>query len=239
MVVVPAGSFMMGSPQSEKGRGNDEGPHHEVMFANPFAVGRFAVTFEQWDAYADGGCNGYRPDDEDWGRDQRPVINVSWDDTKAYVEWLAKKTGKPYRLLSEAEWEYPARAGSTTAFWWGDSISTDQANYHGNFTYPTAKRAKGEYRQRTVAVNSFDPNPWGLYQVHGNVWEWTQDCYDDNYRGAPSDGSVSTGGSRRVVRGGSWGDNPGNLRSAGRHRSTPGNRINVLGFRVGRTLLPP
>jgi formylglycine-generating enzyme required for sulfatase activity len=246
MVVVPAGSFMMGSPQSEEGRGNNEGPQRKVTFASPFAVGRFAVTFDQWDACAaDGGCNRYRPDDGGWGRGQQPVISVSWNDAKAYVEWLAKKTGRPYRLLSEAEWEYAARAGSTMAFWWGDSISTDQANYDGNHTYPTAERAKGEYRQRTVAVNSFDPNPWGLYQVHGNVWVWTEDCYHDSYREAPADGSGWTSGdcSLRVVRGGSWLSDPRHLRSASRSttrsRSTTDNRFNDLGFRVGRTLLPP
>jgi formylglycine-generating enzyme required for sulfatase activity len=179
MVVVPAGTFQMGSPQTEEGHDNDEDPQHPVTFANPFAVGRFAVTFDQWNACAaEGGCNGYRPDDNGWRRGQRPVINVSWNDAKAYVDWLAKKTGRPYRLLSEAEWEYVARARSTTAFWWGDSISTNQANFNGNYRYPThglstAKEIKGEYRQRTTPVNSFDPNPWGLYQVHGNVWEWT------------------------------------------------------------------
>jgi formylglycine-generating enzyme required for sulfatase activity len=147
-----------------------------------------------------------------------------------YVEWLAKKTRKPYRLLSEAEWEYAARAGSETAFWWGDSISSNQANY----------RNEDGYRLRTVPVNSFDPNPWGLYQVHGNVWEWTEDSYHDSYDWASVDGSAWTRGdcSRRVVRGGSWLDGPENLRSAGRSWITSDNRFHSLGFRVGRTLLP-
>jgi formylglycine-generating enzyme required for sulfatase activity len=177
------------------------------------------------------------------------VINVSWNDAKAYVEWLAEKTGKRYRLLSEAEWEYAARAGSTTAFWWGDSISTNEANYDGRFTYPkcnssflsglfAAKRTKGEFRHCTVPVNEFDPNTWGLYQVHGNVAEWTEDCYDDSYRGKPTDGSAFTTGacSRRVVRGGSWHGDPEELRSATRMRAIPSRRIPNLGFRVGVTL---
>jgi formylglycine-generating enzyme required for sulfatase activity len=120
MVVVPSGSFTMGSPASEEGRGNEEGPQHSVTLAKPFAVGRFAVTFDEWDAcVADGGCNGHRPDDKGWGRGRQPVINVSWADAKAYVAWLSRKTGKPYRLLSEAEREYVTRAGTTTPFWWG------------------------------------------------------------------------------------------------------------------------
>jgi len=136
MVVVPAGAFTMGSPASEQGRSNVEGPQRNVTFGNPFAVGKFTLTFDEWDAcVADGGCNGYRPDDQGWGRGRQPVINVSSDDAKAYVAWLAKKTGKSYRLLSEAEREYVTRAGTTTPFWWGSSISTSQANYNGNFTY--------------------------------------------------------------------------------------------------------
>ena len=170
----------MGSPASEKERNSDEGPQHRVTFARQFAVGKFAVTFDEWDAcVGDGGCNGHRPEDEGWGRGKRPVINVNWDDAKAYVAWLSRKTGKTYRLLSEAEREYVARAGTTTPFWWGSTISTSQANYDGNSTYGSG--SKGEYRQKTVPVDSFQPNPWGLYQVHGNVWEWTEDCYKDSY----------------------------------------------------------
>jgi formylglycine-generating enzyme required for sulfatase activity len=243
MVVVPAGSFIMGSPQSEEGRREDEGPQHKVTFAKPFAVGRFAVTFDEWDAcVVDGGGNGYKPKDEgwSWGRGRRPVINVSWHDAKAYVAWLAKKTGKPYRLLSEAEWEYVARAGTNTPFWWGNSISTDQANYWGKATYGNG--VVGKDRQRAVTVNSFEPNPWGLYQVHGNVYEWSEDYYyDDGYSGAPTDGSVWTNGhrSRRVLRGGCWSSSPRGLRSASRGGFTPDVRNSGLGFRVGRTLVTP
>src|SRR6516162_2207229 len=149
MVVVPAGSFTMGSPDSEEGRIEEEGPQHRVTFGKAFGVGRFAVTFEEWDAcVADGGCNGYKPSDEGWGRGRRPAINVSWDDARAYVGWLSRKTGKTYRLLSEAEREYVTRAGTTTPFWWGASISTQQANYSGNYTYGT--EAKGVSRRQTV-----------------------------------------------------------------------------------------
>src|SRR5262249_39678827 len=136
MVVVPTGSFMMGSPQSETGRVKDEGPQHKVTLGKPFAVGRFSVTFDQWDAcVSNGGCNGYRPKDEGWGRGRKPVINVSWDDARAYLAWLSSTTGKPYRLLTEAEREYVTRAGTTTPYWWGSTISPSQANYNGNWTY--------------------------------------------------------------------------------------------------------
>ena len=239
MVVVPAGTFTMGSPVSEPERTSEEGPQHTVTFARNFAVGRFELTFEQWEAcVADGGCNGYKPDSQGWGRDLRPVINVSWDDAKTYAVWLAKKTGKSYRLLSEAEREYVTRAGTTTPFWWGNSISTDQANYNGT---PYLGGAKGEYRGRTVPVNLFEPNPWGLYQVHGNVYEWTEDCWHVNYQGAPANGSFWTGGdcSSHVIRGGSWDYDAGYLRSASRLGYATDTRDVWLGFRVGRTLRIP
>lgn len=241
MVVAPSGSFTMGSPSSEEGRSSDEEPLHKVTIAKPFAVGRYAVTFDEWDAcVADGGCK-TRPSDQGWGRGRRPVINVSWDDvTKEFLPWLNKKTGKTYRLLSEAEREYVTRAGTTTPFWWGSSISTDKANYDGTFTY--AGSAKGEYRQKTMPVDSFASNPWGLYQVHGNVWEWTEDCEHDSYKGAPTDGSAwttaCTNDGRRVVRGGSWNLLPQGLRSALRYGGTADVRDGSIGFRVGRTLTP-
>jgi formylglycine-generating enzyme required for sulfatase activity len=172
MVVIPAGSFIMGSPKSEVGRIGNEGPQHEVTIAHQFAIGAYAVTFDEWDScVADGGCNGYwSVDERHWGRGRRPVINVSWNDAHDYVVWLSKKTGRPYRLLSEAEREYVTRAGTTTPFWWGSSIVTSQANYDGD--YPYRGGPKGEYRHQTIPVDSFLPNPWGLYQVHGNVAEW-------------------------------------------------------------------
>ena len=183
------------------------------------------MTFDEWDACAaDGGCNGYRPPDQGWGRGRRPVINVTWEHAKAYVAWLSKKTGKTYRLLSEAEREYVTRAGTTTPYWTGITIARSQANF-GNSTVP---------------VDSFEANPWGLYQVHGNVWEWTEDCWNDSYRGAPTDGSAWTRGDcgRRVYRGGGYetSDNPTVLRAAFRIKSSSVFRASFIGFRVARTL---
>ena len=225
LVVVSSGSFRMGSPSWEEGRGADEGPVHRVTFERPFAVGVYEVTFGEWDACVSAGdCGRYRPSDEGWGRGRQPVMNVSWDDAQAYVRWLSGKTGKEYRLLSESEWEYVARAGTRTPFHTGATISTGQANYDGNFTYGSGR--KGRYIGKTVEVGSYAPNRFGLHDVHGNVWEWVGDCYNDGYHGAPSDGSAWESGdcSRRVVRGGSWGGTPRYLRSANRDGSTTGIR---------------
>jgi formylglycine-generating enzyme required for sulfatase activity len=236
MVIVPPGGFTMGSPASEPGRWSDEDPPHLVTIGKPFAAGRFAVTFAEWDACrADGGCAGYIPGDQGWGQSNRPVINVTWNDAKAYAGWLSKRTGRNYRLLSEAEREYVARAGTVTPFWWGSSISADQANYDGSHTYGGG--AKGEHRKETLPVASFKPNPWGLYQVHGNVYDWVEDCFHDSYQGAPSDGSVWTTGEciYRVIRGGSGSSEPQYLRAAFRNSTYPDNRHYEIGFRVART----
>jgi formylglycine-generating enzyme required for sulfatase activity len=229
---------MMGSPPSEKYGllDVDKGPQRLVTIAKPFAVGRYAVTFDEWDAcVADRGCNGYRPSDEGWGRGRQPVIYVSWDDAKAYVAWLAKKTGKPYRLLSEAEREYVTRAGTMTAYWWGNDIGNGNANCDGCGSQWDGKQ--------TAPVDSFKPNPWGLYQVVGNVSDWVEDCFHDGYAGAPSDGSAWTTGdcleTDHVIRGGSWGDDdPKSLRSASFGSSPHRLRSPIVGFRVGRTLTP-
>lgn len=234
MVVVPSGSFTMGSPGNEPGREKDEGPQHKVTIAEPFAVGRFAVTFAEWDACAgDGGCGRYKPGDNGWGRGNMPVINVSWDDAQSYVKWLSEKTGRHYRLLSEAEREYVTRAGKKSPFWWGASISPEQANYDGNYTYNGG--AKGIDRDKTMPVKSFEPNPWGLYQVHGNVYDWVEDCYHEDYHNAPGDGPAWTTGEckTRGLRGGSWNDDPQYLRAAYRSSSGPVYRNYDVGFRVG------
>jgi formylglycine-generating enzyme required for sulfatase activity len=229
LVVVPAYKFSMGSTDYDR-----EKPVHKVAIPNPFAVGRFSVTFSEWDAcVADGGCDGYRPDDQRWGRDRRPVIHVSWDDAKRYINWLNGKTGKTYRLLSEAEREYVTRAGTTTPFWWGSSITTKQANYNGSIEW----NGGGQ----TVPVDSFEANPWGLFNVHGNVFEWCEDVWHDNYDGAPTDGSAWLEGGDdhwRVVRGGSWYVIPRFLRSADRDRGSTDFRIDDFGFRLARTLNP-
>ena len=237
MVEVPSGSYVMGSPPTEEGRHSNEGPQHTVRIGYRLAVGVYEVTFAEWDAcVADGGCNGYRPGDKGWGRGARPVINIGWNDAQAYVRWLSRKTGRSYRLLSEAEWEYVARAGTTTPFHTGETISTDQANYDGNYTYGNGVR--GVYRRQTVPVGTFAANGYGLHDVHGNVWEWTQDCWN-GYTGAPSDGSAWESGrcDLRVVRGGSWDVFPRYLRSANRSFYDAGYRYGIyVSFRVARTL---
>ena len=233
LVVVPSGSFEMGSPSSEYGRRDNEGPVHRVRIGRSFAVGVYEVTFGEWDAcMSGGGCGGYRPSDESWGRGRRPVINVSWEDAKAYVGWLSRKTGEEYRLLSESEWEYVARAGTRTAYWWGDGIGRNRANCEG-----CGSRWDDE---QTAPVGSFSANGFGLYDVHGNVWELVEDCRNGSYAGAPVDGSAWESGEcgRRVLRGGSWVDVPRGLRSAYRVGVTSGNRGINGGFRVARTLTP-
>ena len=172
------------------------------------------------------------------------MINVNWDDAKGYAAWLSRKSGKTYRLLSEAEREYVTRAGTTTPFWWGASITPTQANYDRNYTYASGgtdmprDTFKGEYRKRAVPVDSFEPNPWGLYNVHGNVWEWTEDCWNDSNAGNPGDGRARTTGNcaQRVARGGSWGLGPQSLRSANRGRGDAEFRGNGQGFRLARML---
>ena len=229
MVAIPAGEFLMGSPETEKDR-NSEEAQHKGTIAKPFAVSKFTVTFAEWDVcVAGGGCAGYRPNDRDWGRDNRPVINVSWDDAQAYVAWLKRISGKDYRLLSEAEWEYAARAGSTTAYSWGDEIGVGNANCSGCGSEDGGKQ--------TAPVGSFKANAFGLFDMHGNVWQWVQDCSGD-YNAAPIDGSAKTasGCSSRVLRGGSWNRNPQFLRAANRDDGNPTVRYSNAGFRVARTV---
>ena len=235
MVVAPAGSFMMGSPSSEVGRDDYEGPVHRVRIGEGLAVGVYEVTFEEWDACVrGGGCNGYRPDDRGWGRGRRPVINVSWEDAQAYVRWLSRETGQGYRLLSEAEWEYVARAGSRTAYHWGGDIGRNRANCR------VVCGSRWDDKKRSAPAGSFAANEFGLHDVHGNVSEWVEDCWNESYRGAPEDGSAWESGDcrRRVLRGGSWSSRPWVLRSAHRSRGTTGDRSNDAGFRVVRTLTP-
>lgn len=259
MVVVPAGSFTMGSPGSEPQRSSQEGPQTKVTIAQAFAVGRHAVTRGQFAAFVNN--TGYKTEGGAYGwtgtewkldakyssrnpgfaqDDNHPVVCVNWDDAKAYVKWLSEQTGKPYRLLADAEREYAARAGTTTPFWWGSTITPKQANYDGNSTY-AGGGSKGEYRKTTVSVSSFEANPWGLFNVHGNVWEWCEDIWHDSLNGIPTDGSPWMQGGeagRRVVRGGSWDAPPVLLRSAYRYGNSADVRSSNLGFRVGRTLTP-
>ena len=246
LVVVPPGSFMMGSPASEAGRSDTEGPRHEVTIGYPLAVGVYEVTFAEWDACVRaGGCAGYRPEDEGWGRGRRPVISVSWEDAQAYVEWMSSETGEEYRLLSEAEWEYVARAGTQMARHWGAS-SSGQCGYANGYDrtgdqkhdFPWDPISCSDGHADTAPVGSFEPNAFGLYDVLGNVWEWTDDCWNESYAGAPTDGSPWASGdcTRRVLRGGSWHFRPVILRSANRGWLSAGNRYSSLGFRLARTI---
>ena len=235
MVVLPAGAFVMGSPNSEKYRGTEA--QHPVTIRKPFAVGKYEVTFDQWEACVKaGGCGGYSPPDEGWGRKRQPVIHMNFPDAKAYVAWLSKTTGRRYRLLSEAEWEYAARAGARTAFAHGDVISAKQANFDASSS--TSINPKGANRAKTTRVGSFAPNRFGLHDMHGNVWEWTEDCWHDEYAGAPDDGRAwtSLGCKGRVLRGGSWEDYAGDVRSAARVGSFEEDRSYADGIRVARDL---
>jgi formylglycine-generating enzyme required for sulfatase activity len=313
MVVIPSGVFLMGSPPNEPGRTDDEGPQRRVSIVS-LAVGRFEVTFDEWDAcVSQGACSGYKPDDSNWGRGKRPVINVSWYDAQAYVEWLSRKTGHSYRLLTEAEWEYAARARTTTAYATGTEISENQARFSGgtalkmrdlseklekssseldraleraeraidesnrinppdqpsaerstvleqlfpgllrapsgplfNLT-PTARSPHDAAARGGASTNpwmgtrmtgSFQPNGFGLHDMHGNVWEWVQDCYRTNYNGAPSNGAAVSDrpNCTSIQRGGAWVTEPKDVRVANRFRREPQDRSNISGFRVARRL---
>jgi formylglycine-generating enzyme required for sulfatase activity len=245
MVVIPPGKFMMGAPSNVNR--NAEHPQHEVVIPERFAVSRFEATFDQWDeCVASGPCNvpGGPPDappferarlgKDEWGRGEQPAINVSWDDAQQYVKWLSEVTGQKYRLLSEAEWEYAARARSTSTYSFGDdpAVIGEYAWYNRNSGLKTHPVDDKERKQ---------PNGFGLYDMHGNVMEWVEDCWNNNYNGAPSDGSAWTTGDCRshVVRGGSWAYSPDTLYSAFRITMTSYVHVPSLGFRIGRTLLPP
>ena len=231
MVVVPAGAFMMGWPETEKGYSDNELPQHKVTIARPFAVARFELMFAEWDAcVAHGDCS-HDIRAPRLGRGRQAVINVSWNDARRYVAWVSRMTGKPYRLLSEAEWEYAARAGTTTRYSFGD----DEAEL-GKYAWYS-----GNSENRAHPVGEKAPNAFGIFDMHGNVWEWVEDCYHDDYQGAPVDGAAwaLAGCNTRVVRGGSWNDDPRNLRSAERERDIVFDRGSGLGFRVARALLIP
>ena len=234
MVVVPAGSFMMGSPSREIGRDDDEGPQHEVTIRKPFAVGKYEVTFREWDAcLADAGCGGYRPDNGGWGGGSLPVIFLRWNNAQDYTRWLSQKTGWEYRLLSEAEWEYAARAGTTTPYYWGEDVGWANAN--------CADCGSRWGNKQTAPVGSFPANAFGLHDMAGNVSEWVEDCWNDSYDGAPSNGDAWTTGNcrKRVYRGASLYQEKKHARSANRRTSWLSNRYLTWGVRVARTLAKP
>jgi formylglycine-generating enzyme required for sulfatase activity len=236
MVVVPAGTFLMGSPASEQGRQENEGPQHKVTVGYPFAVSKFTITFEQWDACLEaGGCT-FKPAADRAGRGTQPVMDINWNDAQEYATWISRLTGQKYRLLSEAEWEYAARAGTATRYWWGDDIKLEgraMANCDGCGSKWQMKQA--------APVGAFPPNAFGLHDLHGNVWQWTADSANANYEGAPVDGKAWTGGPDphgRILRGGAWSAGPSEMRSAVRTRYPAGGRNVFFGFRVARALTP-
>jgi formylglycine-generating enzyme required for sulfatase activity len=253
LILIPTGRFQMGSPEHERKKAMEAGskqnwldretPQHWVGIEQPIALGRYPVTVGQWRAFAQ--ATGWQPAGEfNWTApgfrqtDEHPVVGVTWNDAQLYLRWLGEQTGQVYRLPSEAEWEYACRAGTRTAFYFGDSISTDLANYDGNYSYNGSP--KGLYREGTTRVGEFAPNPWGLYDMHGNVWEWVQDVVHDNYGGAPNTGVAwEEGGdqARRILRGGSWMYNPRYLRSALRNGFSAALSNGIVGFRVARNLI--
>jgi formylglycine-generating enzyme required for sulfatase activity len=237
MVVVRAGQIVEGSPSTEVGRSINEGPQHQVTINANFAVARYETTFEEWDScVTEGGCS-YSPSDRGWGRGQHPVIGVSWSDVQQYLVWLSNRTGLGYRLLTEAEWEYAARGGTTTAFSTGETITAEEANFDARYTYGDGQ--KGDYRKRATKVGTFKPNGFGLYDMHGNVWEWVQDCWRKDYTQVSQEGTGSLykcNERARVLRGGSWVDTARILRSAYRNRNAPEYRHPTVGFRVARAL---
>jgi formylglycine-generating enzyme required for sulfatase activity len=223
MAIVPAGSFDMGSNVDY------ENPVHRVTFARQFAIGRHEVTFDEWDrCVEDQGCTS-QPDDRGWGRGDHPVINVTWDEAKAFTDWLSQKSGQTYRLPSEAEWEYSARGGTTTAYWWGRDVGSRQAN---------CRECNTGSGQQTSPVGSYKPNAFGLYDTAGNAAEWVEDCWNDNYRGAPKDGSAWAAGEcrLRVLRGGAYDSQAKSVRSTARFRYDSDVRYPANGFRVLREL---
>ncbi|NML60889.1 SUMF1/EgtB/PvdO family nonheme iron enzyme [Massilia sp. RP-1-19] len=252
MVEIAAGRFQMGSPEHERKKAIEAGaqlawleretPQHWVGIEQAFVLGRSAVTVGEWRRFAM--AANWRPHGEvNWASpgfrqaEDHPVVGVSWDDAQKYVRWLSEQTGQHYRLPSEAEWEYACRAGTKTAFSFGDSIDTSRANYDGNYSYGGSP--KGVFRQGTTPAGAFAPNRWGLYDMHGNVWEWVQDVVHDNYIGAPADGGAwEEGGDqgRRILRGGSWLYNPRYLRSALRNGYSAVLSNDIVGFRVARAL---
>jgi len=249
LVRLPPGQFLMGSPELENGRLDVEGPQRLVTIERPFAIGRYPVTVDQFAAFVAETDYGAAMTCRQWtGTDwaerpgsfrspgfaqsgNHPVVCVSWEDAQAYARWLSSRSGLQARLPSEAEWEYAARAGTTTPYWWGASIAKGQANFKAS--------PDGHWRQHTMPVRAFAANPWGIYQLHGNVWEWIQDGWSPNYVDATHDASArQQSASKRVVRGGSWLNGPHGVRSARRHAAEPGLRRSDIGFRIVAAVAP-
>lgn len=220
-VSISAGTFAMGSPASETERRDNE-PQHQVTLS-AFKMSKYEVTFEQYDLFCEA-TGRSKPSDEGWGRGNRPVINVSWDDATAFAKWMG------CRLPTEAEWEYAARAGTITPFSTGNNLTTAQANYNGN--YPYNKNSKGEYREKTMPVGSFAANAFGLYDMQGNVWEWCSDWSGDYSTSAQTNPKGPLSGLHRVLRGGSWLNDASNCRTAFRNSCSPSYSTDGIGFRL-------
>ncbi len=216
LVRVSGGKFLMGSPKSEKDR--DANEHQHEVFIADFALCKFPVTFAEYDRYCDE-VGLAKPDDKSWGRSNRPVINVSWVDAHNYAQWLARVTNKPYRLPTEAEWEFAARGGTQTAYWWGEKFEEGHSNCNGSY-------------KQTTPVDKFKPNLFGLYDMVGNVWEWTGSCYEQDYNGSENTFAEKDDYNRRVIRGGSWHYRSGYARSANRYGYDPDDGSFDIGFRL-------
>lgn len=240
MIVINPGQFLMGSPSNELQRDRNEGPQIPITFNYAFEIGKYEVTFDEWSACVrDGGCKGYRPNDNGWGRGKRPVTNISYQDAQNYIAWLNKKSGKQYRLPSEAEWEYVARAGQPTPFSTGNGwgVSDREANFNGEFPYGDGA-PKGKYLRKTVPVGRYAANAFGVFDIHGNVYEWVSDCYVAGHIGNPGDGRPRRDGNcdRRIIRGGSWVTHGYQMRAAKRLSYTMDYRYDDFGFRLARTV---
>jgi len=233
LVIIPAGKLLMGAPATEGGDADER--LHVVTIERTFAISQYPITFQDYERFAQAQDLPI-PDDQGWGRGQRPVINITWQQASAYAEWLSGKSAQRYRLPTEAEWEYAARAGTTTPFHFGTTITTEQANYAGHFVYQNGQQ--GVYRRQTFPVGQFAVNAWGLADVHGNVWNWTCSVYDQEYAGAEQRCSDDNESKPRAVRGGSWSNEPKDLRSASRFSLNPDLQLNVVGFRVVREIDP-
>ena len=231
---MPAGEFAMGAPAADADKQPSELPQHNVRIGHGFAVSKFEVTFDEWDACAlEGGCNGYMPKDGGWGRGRRPAIYISWDDAKSYVDYLRQKTGKPYRLLTEAEWEYAARAGTTSRYATGEGITTAEADFDDS----ARKGKRGDYEGKTVDVGTFPPNPYGLFDMARQCRRMGRGLLEQEPCRRASDGSARGGDcARRVLKGGAWYFEAPYLRAAARLSYPKTSRLNVAGFRVARPL---
>ena len=253
MVVLPRGRFVMGSPVTEVGRGKDEGPQRTVEVDYDLAVGKYEVTFDEWGQCASDSngrnCDWYDPPTSGWDGGRQPVMMVSWGRAQLYVQWITKKTGKAYRLLTEAEWEYAARGGATTRYFFGDCFDPKKANVFMQFPGDVGAASSGEPcgggswlpALRPVPVGTFPPNAFGLYDMAGNVLEWVQDCWKSNYSGLSANARIAyepIGCLRRVHRGGAWESSAAGARSAARTYALPlfSEFTNRVGFRIARTL---